>query len=166
MKKREPNGKPKREKQQHEPSPAEVKRLRLAALMGLRDAVWSSVLGYLYMSTKINEEQFHAGDRWIMLARRYHRVMKGPGEPRTAALLRVRASNSRMMESFSEQLSDETARKGYEDALVAVRSGARGPLRLQAIMRVCEHDLMPTGQEQLDDLKGAFDTLRNAWFRR
>lgn len=140
--------------------------MRLAALMGMRDAVWGSVLGYLYMSAKLTEEQFHAGDRWTMLARKYHKVMQGPVDPRSVLLTRVRAANSKMMESFSTQITDGVAREGYEQAMVAVRSSTRGAARLKALIRVCELDLLPIGQEQVDDVRGALDVLKNHWFRR
>ena len=67
--KREPNGKPQRERSG--PSPTEISRLRDAALAGMKDPIWGTQLGILHLSGKLTTSQLAAGKRWAELARDY-----------------------------------------------------------------------------------------------
>src|SRR3990167_6065285 len=65
---REPNGRVQRER---EFEPALIRRLRDAALRGLRDAEWGTELGMMYLQGELTEGQYAAGIRWAREAADY-----------------------------------------------------------------------------------------------
>ena len=72
LKTREPSGRPQRER---EFPPTQVRRLRDAALAGLRDPQWGAELGRLYLTQVIGEAGYAAGVRWAREAAEYHAVI-------------------------------------------------------------------------------------------
>ena len=82
--KREPNGKPQRERSG--PSPTEISRLRDAALAGMKDPIWGTQLGILHLSGKLTSSQLAAGKRWAELAADYSAATQSPKPPRSVAL--------------------------------------------------------------------------------
>ena len=70
---REPNGRPQRPPEL--PPPSEVRRLRDAALSGMRDSTWGTELGRLYLVGKITATMFAAGKRWGELAVMYSQAL-------------------------------------------------------------------------------------------
>lgn len=65
---RQPNGQPRRER---EFAPTQIKRLRDAAMAGLRDPEWGTELGRLLLNRVIDEEMYAAGKRWAEMSARY-----------------------------------------------------------------------------------------------
>ena len=59
-------------------SPAEVKRLRDAAILGMRDPLWGTELGRLFLRNRITPQQFEAGKRWRSLVECWRRLQGGP----------------------------------------------------------------------------------------
>lgn len=55
--------------------PAQVKRLRDAAMAGMRDPEWGSELGRLYLNNVITEAMYAAGKRWTEQAAKYRGVI-------------------------------------------------------------------------------------------
>ena len=72
LRQREPNGRPQRER---ETPPAQVRRLREAALAGLRDPQWGTELGRLLLTKAIDEAMYAAGRRWNEDAAKYRHVI-------------------------------------------------------------------------------------------
>lgn len=69
---REPSGRPQRER---EYSPGEIRRLRDAAMSGLRDAEWGTELGRLYLEKHIDDGMYAAGRRWREQAHKYRSTL-------------------------------------------------------------------------------------------
>lgn len=72
---REPNGKPSRAGQEREFPPTQIKRLRDAAMAGLRDSEWGTELGRLLLNGVITDSMYAAGKRWAEQAARYNGVI-------------------------------------------------------------------------------------------
>jgi hypothetical protein len=154
---REPSGRIKRES--HLPSPAEVTRLRDAALNGMRDPVWGSMLGWLFLAGKINAVQFAAGKHWNELAADYARATLAPRHPRTANL---DPKGGTPADPDSAQGRREARRQvltveDYEEALnVLKRLG--GPV-LAIVIDICEGGRVPGGVAELQHLKRGLSAL-------
>jgi hypothetical protein len=161
---REASGRVKRES--HLPSPAEVTRLRDAALAGMRDAVWGSMLGYLFLAGKINAIQFAAGKHWNELAADYARARLSPKQPRSANL---DPKGGTPADPDSAQGRREARRQvltveDYEEALnVLKRLGA--PVA-RAVFDICEGGRVPGGMAELQNLKRGLSALAGAEDRK
>lgn len=158
---REPNGRIQRER---ETAPGEVRRLRDAALAGLRDPEWGTELGRLFLVGKIKPEQFAAGKRWTEAASRYshavaspHRIGstsdfdRGRGEPVDVDSDAGRAEAERhkaVMERF------EAAHR----KLVGC-----GMLIERAVRSICEDGQAPDSFETLQRLHIGLSTLADHW---
>jgi hypothetical protein len=81
---RKPSGRTKVEPQL--PPPAETKRLRDAAVAGMRGAEWGTELGRLYLADKISSLQYSAGRRWAATVEAYAEACQTPRQPGTATL--------------------------------------------------------------------------------
>jgi hypothetical protein len=159
---REPSGRVKRAPPL--PSPTEVTRLRDAALAGMRDSVWGSTLGYLYLAGKISSLQFAAGKRWNELAADYSRATLAPRAPRSANLdprggtpadpdsLRGRR------EAYRQVLTVED----YQEAS-SVLKRLGGPVA-RIVSDVCEGGRVPGGHAELQALRKGLSALAGAEF--
>ena len=162
--KREPNGKPQRERSgQSGPSPTEISRLRDAALAGMKDPIWGTQLGILHLSGKLTSSQLAAGKRWAELAADYSAAMQSPKPPRSVAL---EASAGSAVDPDSAKGAREARRHsqivhGYLGALEALRRTGEAP-RL-AVRDVCEFNLFPVGSFQLAALRTGLQGLAAWW---
>lgn len=82
---REPNGRPQRSPKEF--PPAQVRRLRDAAMTGLRDPEWGTELGRLFLTEAITSAMYAAGKRWREDADQYRgaidvRPLKSPSVER------------------------------------------------------------------------------------
>src|SRR5262249_5216639 len=75
---RDPNGRRARARNAGDPAPAQVKRLRDAALAGLQSQEWGSELGRLFLAGKIGPELYAAGRRWGECVARYRAALGAP----------------------------------------------------------------------------------------
>lgn len=77
---REPNGRLSRAAQKivGADSVGEIKRLREAALSGMRDRLWGTQLGRLWLEGKITPHQFRAGQQWEALIGKWRAIHCGP----------------------------------------------------------------------------------------
>jgi hypothetical protein len=84
---REPSMRPSREEQgvqQHQYAPTEIRRLRDAAMRGLRDPQWGTELGRLYLDRKISTAMYGSGRWWADMAAKYRAALCSPSPtPRT-----------------------------------------------------------------------------------
>ena len=161
---REPNGQTKRSMREPEfPSPGEVSRLRDAALAGLRDPIWGTCLGLLYLNGKLTASQFAAGKRWTELAQDYSAAQLSPRAPRSANL---DPQGGTTLDPDSAKGVREARRHartvhGYLGAVEVLKRTGEAP-RL-AVRDVCEFDLYPTSMFQLGALRAGLQALAGWW---
>lgn len=152
---REPNGRLSRAGKQQESAPAQVKRLRDAALAGMRDPQWGTQLGRLFLGGMITEEMYAAGKWWGEKAAQYCTAINAPVPfPRSASLDIGRGNQSADPES---EAGREEARRHRGAVLVFLEAHAAlmgaGMLAERAVRRLCEEDVMPCGLEELNSLR-------------
>ena len=158
---RQPNGQPRRTAQL--PPPSEVSRLRDAALAGMRDSVWGTSLGRLFLAGKITATQFSAGKRWSELSAKYSVACGGPKPARSAALDPDGGSPA---DPDSLQGRREARRHGLtvERYLAAskVLKGAGG-LSWRVVVAVCDQNLAPAGVVEVNALRVGLQALASFW---
>ena len=149
LRRREPSGRLQRER---EISPTEIRRLRDAAVRGLRDPEWGTELGRLLLNGELTILQYAAGKMWREHAARYRQAI-GAFPVRSISLEQgVRAHPP---DPYSEAGRTIAAREREEAeaffaahaALVAIGMGAESSVR-----RLVEQDEAMAG---LYDLKNA-----------
>ena len=162
---REPSGKVRRPPRADPtlPSPTEVTRLRDAALAGMRDAVWSTPLGWLYLSGRLSGSQFAAGRRWATLARDYSEAQNGPKIPKSANL-DPKGGTPPDPDSPAglREARRETAVTHQYIAALALLHASGGPSR-RAVANCCELGCMPDGMDSLNGLRRGLDVLAAFW---
>jgi hypothetical protein len=167
MAKREPNG---RIQRVQEESPTEVRRLRDAALSGMRDPVWGTELGRLYLVGKINSTMFAAGKKWAEMASKYGEALLSP-TPDPKAMCLDRAGGSPIdpdsYEGKKEVRRHIRAVESFVDAYAALKSTSLSgfaPSTTTGIVRsVCERNEMLPGHWGLLALCGGLSTLALFW---
>ena len=65
-------------------SPAAIRRLRDAALMGMADPQWGTVAGLFFLNKRIDEVEYQAAKRFGDLHAQYISVIGGPRPPKTS----------------------------------------------------------------------------------
>jgi hypothetical protein len=156
---REPNGRVQRVAVVDLYAPAEIMRLRIAATLGLRDAVWAAPLGWLYVSHKINASQFGAGQWWEMLAQAYSSAQQSPNAPRSVALEPHRGTSADPDSARGEREAAEhrKAINSYYDARDALKTA--GPVAVRAVIETCEKQQMPAGVLEIEALRRGLKLL-------
>lgn len=134
---RERNGRLQREQSY---APSEIRRLRDAAMLGLRDPEWGTELGRLYLQGVLTAAMYGAGKRWRDIAAQYRSAI-GAFPVRSAALELGRATPADPdSEAGRAQASRETEAKERffeaHAALVMADIGAE-----KAVRRLCEEDV-------------------------
>lgn len=135
-------------------SPAEVRRLRDAALAGMADERWGTELGRLFLSGKISAPLFEAGKRWRDAAQEYHEAILAPAQnPKAHSFERRGHSHpldpgtaAGMVEAADHRVTVDEFLKWHaelSDAGSAVERETRA---------VCERDEAPVGESGLNAL--------------
>jgi hypothetical protein len=159
---REPSGKVQREPQL--PPPSEVRRLRDAALVGMRDPTWGTEIGRLYLAGKITAMAYAAGKRWAELAVLYSRALCSP-PPDPKAVCFDRAGGDSLdpdsYEGRKEARRHERAIASFLDAHAALKSTSATSERV--VRRVCERNEMLAGHESLLALSRGLEALAGFW---
>lgn len=178
---REPNGRLKRETRQAAKatakdmggvSPGQIKRLRDMALAGVRDSIWGTVLGQLFLTNAITASQFEAGKRWANLHRLYLRAIEcrtvKTGYLPVASEVVMEPENSRRLRDsmdMDESVEDRALRhmEAYDGALKVFRTYAH-PDAEGVTRALCEGNGMTpaSGVEMLMALHG-LQLLANHW---
>jgi len=141
------------------PSPIEVVRLRDAALMGLRDAVWGSSLGWLFLNGKINASEFAAGKHWLVLATNYASALQAPRQPGTAKLDAM-GGTPPDPDSDAGQKQARREVSAIADYLEALAVLKRYPGTVLAeVQAVCEQGSVPGGIVELHRLRTGLTAL-------
>ena len=141
---REPNGKPQRTHGQSEISPTEVRRLRDAAINGLRSDEWGSELGRYYLCGHITDQMYAAGKYWAMLAARYHQAIGAKPHEKALALERGSRGSAPDPDSDRGQAIAKGERKHvnkFLDVLTALEHA--GPQATRLVRALCEYNQSP-----------------------
>lgn len=159
---REPNGRPQRV---NLPPSSEVKRLRDAALSGMRDPMWGTELGRLHLVGKIDARQFAAGKHWGELASKYSQAMQGPC-PDPKAVNFDRGAGGQQIDPDSHEGRKEARRharsvQSFIDAHVALKATSVASERL--VRLVCERNEMLAGYGDFMALSCGLITLADFW---
>jgi hypothetical protein len=155
---REPNGRVQR--QEPDISPGEVRRLRDAALRGLRDAEWGSEMGRLYLEGKLNHAQFAAGKWWGRLAARYADAIGAKPHPKPIALERGSAGHQCDPDSERGLKMSKIQKRDiqrYLDAYTILQKC--GSVAVKAVRNLCEYDQSPSGHHDFTALVAGLKAL-------
>lgn len=161
MAQREPNG---RVQRVAEFSVSETRRLRNAAMVGLRDAVWGTELGRLHLTGRINTAQFAAGRKWAECATVYYQALNGPApDPKAIAyeIVKGEAIDPDSREGRKEARRHERAVASMIDARAAVKSTPGASERI--LRHICERNEMVVGHHEVMSLACALDSLASFW---
>jgi len=162
MAKREPNGRIQREPQL--PPPSEVRRLRDAALSGMRDPTWGTELGRLYLVGKITATMYAAGKRWGEMASQYSQALCSPSPDPKAVCFDRSGGESPDPDSYEgrrEARRHQRAIASFIDAHAALQTNQPGSERL--IRSMCERNEMLLGHESLLSLSRGLSELAGFW---
>jgi hypothetical protein len=151
---REPSGRPSRAQDDHGRNygPTEVRRLRDAALRGLRDAEWGTELGALFLEKKITGEMYGAGKWWADTAALYHSALDAPS-PSPKALSVERGAQGSQPDTDSDEgrrraAKDRQAVKDFREAHAVLRGG--GLLAEWHVRALCEENIRPLGALEME----------------
>jgi hypothetical protein len=147
-------------------SPTETRRLRDAAVAGLRDQLWATTIGRLHLTGRLTTAQLAAGKRWAELAVAYSIACQSPCPPKTRPL---DASGGRPSDPDSdagvkESRRHERATAAYLDGRHALRLAGREAERV--VDSVCVQDHAPAGLCELDALRAGLQSLSTWWSAR
>ena len=155
---REPSGRVQRENLGL--SPNEVRRLRDAAVRGLRDAEWGTEIGRLYLEGTLTDAQYAAGKWWSMLAANYAEAIGAKPHPKPIAL--ERGSASHQCDPGSERGLDiaETHKRDVRRFLAVLEALQKhGPIVVKAVRGLCEHDQPPCGYFYFTAMRRGLDVV-------
>lgn len=159
---RESNGRIQREPQL--PPPSEVRRLRDAALAGMRDPVWGTEIGRLYLLGKISSAMFAAGKQWGEYAAKYSQALCSPSpDPKAVNWDRMggEAPDPDSFEGRKEARRHAKAVQSFIDASAALKTaGSRSEC---AVRTVCERNQVMFGHENQMALVVGLSTLSGFW---
>src|ERR1019366_6884657 len=163
---REPNGRLQRSTVEaiDAVSPTEIRRMREAAVLGLRDGEWGTELGRLYLLGDVDGPQYGAGKRWQKLVAGYHQAIGAKPHPKSMSF--ERRDGSLEPDPESEKGKRQTA---IDRALVAdmreahaVLIGA-GMLAERAVRAVCEENDASVGIFGINNLCRGLAWLSLYW---
>jgi hypothetical protein len=163
---REPNGRLSRSTAEavEACAPAEVRRLRDAAIRGMRDQEWGTHLGRLFLEGKIPGALYEAGRRWSRLAALATAAIRAPKAPGASAF--IPRANGEEADPDSHEGRKIAARELETCVEFAEAHGALwggGELAVRAVRDVCESDRPPVGHEQLRNLRVGLEWLALHW---
>ncbi len=155
---REPNGRIQREARE-DTAPTEVRRLRDAALRGMRDPEWGTELGRLYLEGALTGAQYAAGKRWRQEASDYRQAI-GIFPVRSASLERGSHGHDVDPDSDEGQKQATRDRNGAEHFFAAhARLITAGTLAEAVVRRICEDDAAPCGFAEHKALRNGLSSL-------
>lgn len=159
LKSRTPSGQLSRAGREREFPPTQVKRLRDAAMAGLRDPEWGTELGRLYLEGTITATMYAAGKDWREKAARYLNTL-GHFPVRTI-LIEGRGG------SLPPDPDTEEGQKRVRREAVAMERFfeahhvllSAGKLAEATVRRLCEHNEGPCGMAELIALRNGLSAL-------
>lgn len=146
-------------------TPAEIKRLRNAALKGMKDEHWGWEIGRLFLEGRIPADQFEAGKRWRRLVWGWRQAYGIPASS-TKALSLFQEPRSPPADPDSEkgQAQIERARALHDELRLAhgvVES--YGGEAVRTLRHVVEDDCVPIGLEDFNRLRKCLGALSSLW---
>lgn len=162
MAQREPNG---RVQRTPEHSPSEVRRLRDAALSGMRDPLWGTELGRLYLVGKITTPMYAAGKRWAELSVKYSQALCSPSPDPKAICFDRSGSDSADPDSYEgrkEARRHQRAVASFMDAHAKL-STEGGALAERVVRSMCERNQILVGHAELLALCSGLSTISDFW---
>jgi hypothetical protein len=124
----------------------EIRRVREAALAGMRDPLWGTQLGRLFLEGKISGEQFRAGRNWAELMEKWRAIHCGPRfnpKPGLSNLFRVGGGGASVGDIIADP-HEATITALVDEVIESFSRGAADPL-LIAVRECVELDLAPVG---------------------
>ena len=159
LKARTPSGQLSRAGREREFPPAQVKRLRDAAMAGLRDPEWGTELGRLYLEGTITASMYAAGKDWREKAARYVDTL-GHFPVRTI-LLEGRGGSMPpdpdTPEGQKRARREADAMERFFEAHHILLSA--GKMAEATVRRLCEHNEGPCGMAELIALRNGLSAL-------
>jgi hypothetical protein len=143
---------------------SEVRRLRDAAMSGMRDPMWGTELGRLHLSNKITAAQFAAGKQWAEYASKYHQALCSPSpDPKAISLesMKGEALDPESSEGRKEARRHERAVASLVDAMGALKTTLGASERI--LRAICERNEMVVGHYELLSLVCGLNALANFW---
>ena len=147
------------------PSPAQTKRLMMAALAGMADAAWSTIPGVYFLSGKISPIEYEAAKRFAQLLELYAACLQGPRYPKTSSA--EKGSVGAPVDVESDAGLEEVNRhirvmQRYNDAHVVLIG--HGLLVESAVLSFCNGlGQTPNGYEGLLRAKQGLNALAEFW---
>lgn len=158
--KREPNGRRQRER---ETAPTQVKRLRDAALLGMKDPEWGTELGRLFLNNAITPAMYAAGKRWREQVAIYHSAI-GVFPVRTAGVEIGRGGSPVDPDSPDGRKIAQREADGAERFFAAHAAlMATDAMSERAVRNICEHNIMVEGFDELMKLRKGLLALVAHW---
>ena len=144
-------------------SPTEARRLVDAAAAGLRDQVWGTAVGQLYLSGKTTSAQFATAKRWAEMVANYSVACRSPSPPRTLSLdaIGVRPTDP-------DAATGEREMRRHERASAEYLAG-RNALRLvgleaeRVVDSVCARDCALASFGELNALRAGLQAFAALW---
>ena len=158
---REPNGRLQRQ-DEDESAPAQVKRLRDAALAGMADPEWGTELGRLFLQGRIEPPLYAAGKRWAEYAAQYREAI---GSPMQRPIAFERRSYSHPPDPNSDEGQKQVKR---DEEIIAQFQDAHGALSgwrmSERAVRTCvEDNIAPAGVYEDRWLRHGLRLLAEHW---
>lgn len=163
---RYPSGNRRREDRNQEYSPSAVKRRTDAAMVGMCDAEWGTVIGLYYLSGKLTSREYSAGKRWADVWAEYCSATGIPSpDPRSLVIGAPTRSEPPDPESHAGAAAArraKRARKKFEEAhAVLLKCGMQAEA---AVRKLCDGlGQTPVGHEQFLHAKRGLEALAKLW---
>jgi len=159
LKARTPSGQLSRAGREREFPPTQIRRLRDAAMAGLRDPEWGTELGRLYLEGTITASMYAAGKDWREKAARYVSTL-GHFPVRTILPEEHRASppaDPDTVEGQKRARREADAMERFFEAHHVLLSA--GKMAEAGVRRLCEHNEGPCGMAELIALRNGLAAL-------
>lgn len=159
VKARTPSGQLSRAGREREFPPTQVKRLRDAAMAGLRDPEWGTELGRLYLDGTITAAMYAAGKDWREKAAKY--VNSLGHFPVRSILVEGRGGS---LPPDPDSLEGQKRARREADAMERFFEAHHvllyaGKMAEATVRRLCEHDEGPCGMAELMALRRGLSAL-------
>ncbi|WP_262298407.1 hypothetical protein [Microvirga sesbaniae] len=162
---REPNGRLSRavKAELDARSPNEVKRLRDAALLGMRDPLWGTEIGRLFLGNRIDARHYEAGKRWANLVESWRRD-QGLAALAPRSGLAALPIGARGPDRSQDPTAAARSRR-LADALSDARDAldAAGFLESRIVRDCCEQNAPVVGLSEIRRLRDGLDALAEHW---
>ena len=144
-------------------SPAEARRLIDSAAAGLREPVFGTMIGRLYITGQLTSEQFSTGKRWAELVANYSIACRSPSPPRSLSLDAIRdvPIDPDTTTGAKEVTRHEKASAAYIEGRHALRLAGREAERV--VDDVCARDCALAGFGELNALRAGLQALAALW---